>query len=234
MWGLAVDREELKKLGPLSTDEKITAGALAVTVALWVFGGSLNINAVAAALLGLSVLLITNVVTWKECLSDNQAWDTLTWFAALIGMAAYLNKFGFIKWFSDEARPAPPLPLLLALQVRRPAHSCRLPPYAPSCLSECAAVCAPARVSAFTLSELIRDLLMIMIAFLGETCTEDTAITWLHVAAWVESRGPLHALAGVAAGLLKVGWVALEAGHVRVKGGYRQSGYVPKTKNNGI
>ena len=33
-----------------------------------------------------------------------QAWDTLTWFAALIGMASYLNKFGFIKWFSDQAR----------------------------------------------------------------------------------------------------------------------------------
>eukprot|EP00887_Chlorella_sp_A99_P002525 scaffold6.g2525.t1 len=36
------------------------------------------------------------------CLSDNQAWDTLTWFAALIAMAAYLNKFGFIDWFSSK------------------------------------------------------------------------------------------------------------------------------------
>lgn len=79
-------REELKKLGPLSTDEKITAGALATTVALWIFGAGIGINAVAAALVGLAILLITNVVTWKECLSDNQAWDTLTWFAALIGM----------------------------------------------------------------------------------------------------------------------------------------------------
>lgn len=95
-------REELKKLGPLSTDEKITAGALATTVALWIFGGSLGVNAVAAALVGLAILLITNVVTWKECLSDNQAWDTLTWFAALIGMASYLNKYGFIAWFSDK------------------------------------------------------------------------------------------------------------------------------------
>lgn len=33
---------------------------------------------------------------------DNQAWDTLTWFAALIAMASYLNKYGFIKWFSDN------------------------------------------------------------------------------------------------------------------------------------
>lgn len=45
----------------------------------------------------------SGVVSWKQCLSDNQAWDTLTWFAALIAMAAYLNKFGFIAWFSDKA-----------------------------------------------------------------------------------------------------------------------------------
>ncbi|CAK0745861.1 dityrosine synthesis enzyme [Coccomyxa viridis] len=95
-------REELKKLGPLSRNEKITAGALAVTVGLWIFGGQIGVNAVAAALLGLAVLLITNVVTWKECLSNNAAWDTLTWFAALIGMASYLNKYGFIKWFSGK------------------------------------------------------------------------------------------------------------------------------------
>ena len=95
-------REELDKLGPLSTDEKLTAGALLITVGLWVFGGSLGIGAVAAALLGLAIMLITNVVTWKECLSNNAAWDTLTWFAALIGMASYLNKYGFIKWFSDQ------------------------------------------------------------------------------------------------------------------------------------
>ena len=65
-------REELAKLGPMSQDEKITAGALGLTVSLWIFGGSLGISAVAAALLGLSILLITNVTTWKNCLSDNQ------------------------------------------------------------------------------------------------------------------------------------------------------------------
>lgn len=95
-------REELEKLGPLSLDEKLTAGALIVTVALWIFGGQIGIGAVAAALLGLGIMLITNVVTWKECLSNNAAWDTLAWFAALIGMASYLNKYGFIKWFSDQ------------------------------------------------------------------------------------------------------------------------------------
>jgi hypothetical protein len=53
--------EELKKLGPMSTDEKLTAGALGITVALWIFGGSFGINAVAAALTGLTILLVTGV-----------------------------------------------------------------------------------------------------------------------------------------------------------------------------
>lgn len=70
-------------------------------VGLWIFGGVLNVDAVTAAILGLSVLLITGVVTWKECLSEAVAWDTLTWFAALIAMASYLNKYGLISWFSQ-------------------------------------------------------------------------------------------------------------------------------------
>ena len=53
-------REELKKLGPLSRDEKITALALGITVVLWIGGQELGVNAVAAALTGLSILLITS------------------------------------------------------------------------------------------------------------------------------------------------------------------------------
>ena len=51
----------------------------------------------------------TAQVTWKESLSNNAAWDTLTWFAALIGMASYLNKYGFIAWFSNQVSPCAPM-----------------------------------------------------------------------------------------------------------------------------
>ena len=60
-------------------------------------------------------------VTWKECLSNNAAWDTLTWFAALIGMASYLNKYGFIKWFSGKV--CPPLPYACATLSCEALHS---------------------------------------------------------------------------------------------------------------
>ncbi|KAK7261534.1 hypothetical protein RIF29_27848 [Crotalaria pallida] len=94
-------REKLEQMGPLTANEKIMTATLFLTVGLWVFGGFLNIDAVTSAILGLAVLLVTGVVTWKECLAEGVAWDTLTWFAALIAMAGYLNKYGLISWFSQ-------------------------------------------------------------------------------------------------------------------------------------
>ncbi|OIT33761.1 PREDICTED: dicarboxylate transporter 1, chloroplastic [Nicotiana attenuata] len=94
-------KEKLEKMGPMSKNEMIMAGTLLLTVGLWIFGSTLKVDAVTAAILGLSVLLITGVVTWKECLGEAVAWDTLTWFAALIAMAGYLNKYGLISWFSE-------------------------------------------------------------------------------------------------------------------------------------
>jgi len=88
-------------MGPMTKNEIIMSGTLLVPVGLWIFGGMLKVDAVTAAILGLSVLLCTGVVTWKECLAESVAWDTLTWFAALIAMAGYLNKYGLISWFSQ-------------------------------------------------------------------------------------------------------------------------------------
>ena len=60
-------REALAKLGPMSTEEKSTAGAFAITVGLWIFGGAIGVNAVAAALTGLSILLVTGACGALEC-----------------------------------------------------------------------------------------------------------------------------------------------------------------------
>ena len=35
-------------------------------------------------------------------LAEGAAWDTLSWFAALIAMASFLSKFGLIGWFSNN------------------------------------------------------------------------------------------------------------------------------------
>lgn len=79
---------------------------------LWIFGSAIKVDAVTAAIIGLTALLTTGVVTWKECLAEGTAWDTLVWFAALIAMAGYLNKYGLIAWFSNTVVKVSPHPTL--------------------------------------------------------------------------------------------------------------------------
>lgn len=47
-----------------------------------VLGDKLGIPAVVTAMMGLSTLLLTGVLTWKDCLVYSSAWDTLFWFAS--------------------------------------------------------------------------------------------------------------------------------------------------------
>jgi len=74
---------------------------LSITIALWICGSFFGINLVAAALIGLTIMLLGNVITWKQCLAEGAAWDTLIWFGALLAMAGKLKELGFIAWFSN-------------------------------------------------------------------------------------------------------------------------------------
>jgi DASS family divalent anion:Na+ symporter len=100
-------KEKLNVMGSMSKDEKITIGVFGLLLLLWagvpamIFGSEYTLHATTVAMLGLSILLVTSVLTWEDILNEKSAWDTVTWFAALVMMATYLNKLGLIKWFSD-------------------------------------------------------------------------------------------------------------------------------------
>jgi len=95
--------EALTEMGPMSTDEKIMAGTMLGAVLLWVSGDAIGMAPVTAALLGLCTLLFTGVLEWQDCLRNTAAWDTLTWFAILVGMSGQLNGMGVITCFADAA-----------------------------------------------------------------------------------------------------------------------------------
>ena len=69
---------------------------------LWIFGTQLKINPTVAAFIGLSALLLTGVLTWKDILKEESAWDTFIWFSVLLMMANFLNKLGVVPWFSQH------------------------------------------------------------------------------------------------------------------------------------
>lgn len=100
---------KLKELGVLSKHEKIMLGVFGLMLVLWanipsmIFGaGVLQFDATTVAFLGLSLLILTGVLTWDDILKEKSAWDTIVWFSALIMMATYLNKLGLVAWFSSS------------------------------------------------------------------------------------------------------------------------------------
>ena len=52
-------------------------------------------------MLGLSILLLLVVLDWDDYLSEKYAWDTLPWFALLVGMASRLTNLSIMQWMSD-------------------------------------------------------------------------------------------------------------------------------------
>jgi DASS family divalent anion:Na+ symporter len=98
---VALAKEKLAELGPVSTQEWMMLFVFGMLLVLWIFGGHFgDMNATTAALLGLAALLILGVLGWEDVKNETGAWDTLVWFAALVMMASFLNKLGVIPWFS--------------------------------------------------------------------------------------------------------------------------------------
>jgi len=93
-------RQELVKLGPLSSAEKIIAGVFCGALLLWSTSQFTKIDATVVAMLGVSVMIITKVLEWKDILEEKGAWDTMIWMGSLVALADYLSKLGFIPWFA--------------------------------------------------------------------------------------------------------------------------------------
>ncbi len=101
-------RDRIAELGPVKRKEKILLGVFVLMLLLWagvpamLLGKAYAVDATTAAALGLSLLLVTSVLDWDDVLKEKGAWDTITWFAALVMMATFLNKLGLITWFSKS------------------------------------------------------------------------------------------------------------------------------------
>ena len=93
-------RTSLDKLGPVKRSEWIMAGVLVMLLGLWIFGERNGIDATTTAMVGISVLLLSGVLTWDDVRKENAAWETLIWYAALVMMAGYLNSLGLIPYFT--------------------------------------------------------------------------------------------------------------------------------------
>lgn len=94
----AMAKDKLKEMGKVTKNEWIMIGTFILLLILWIFGGAYGISATTSALLGLVILLLTGVLSWKDVTHEHGAWDILIWFGALVGLATQLNQLGVIDW----------------------------------------------------------------------------------------------------------------------------------------
>jgi DASS family divalent anion:Na+ symporter len=100
----AMARDRLAEAGRMRLDEWIMLGTFALLLILWVFGKPLQVHSTVTALVGLTVLLVTRVLTWEDVLKEKGAWNTFIWLSALVMMASFLSRLGLFAWFSDATR----------------------------------------------------------------------------------------------------------------------------------
>lgn len=96
--------DELKKMGPMSKDEKITVVILAACVVLWALESTVGIASNITALAGMLLLLMAGIITPKD-FKDGVPWDMLLMIASLLGLGGVFKATGINDFITSVFSP---------------------------------------------------------------------------------------------------------------------------------
>lgn len=96
-------KEELIKMGSISFKEMLMASFAILALILWVFGKQIGVDATTAAISIVTLMVMSQVVTWDDVIGNKGAWNVLIWFATLVALAAGLKEVGILAWISQKA-----------------------------------------------------------------------------------------------------------------------------------
>ena len=94
--------EELAKIGPLARDEKILLVVFIAVVVLWITAKLHGIDSTVIALLGISGLLVSGVLAWRDLIDETHAWEVFIWYGGLVMMATALGETTIPKLFASS------------------------------------------------------------------------------------------------------------------------------------
>ena len=98
---VALARETLERMGPMSRNERVTLAVFGLIALLWMTGAWHQISYTVVALAGICLLLLTKVLAWDEVVGDRVAWDTFIWYGGLVRMAGALGESGVTRVFAE-------------------------------------------------------------------------------------------------------------------------------------
>lgn len=103
---VGIARKNLHDMGPMSFQEWSVSIVFTIMICFWIVGEYFDIPATLGGLLGLCILLLMGIITWKDVANEHEAWGTLVWLSILIMMSGCLEKFGMVAWFSKNINAA--------------------------------------------------------------------------------------------------------------------------------
>jgi L-tartrate/succinate antiporter len=93
---------ELERMGALTRREALMASLAVGALVCWIFGSE-HVAAVTVALVVVSLMVLTGVVSWGEVMGNAPGWNVLVWFATLVALADGLREVGFLAWFAERS-----------------------------------------------------------------------------------------------------------------------------------
>ena len=93
--------KELKEMGSISKKEFLMLGLGILALIMWIFGKQIGVDSTTSAILVLCLLVLTDVITWEDVITNKGAFNVFIWFATLVTMAGGLQKVGFLKWAAE-------------------------------------------------------------------------------------------------------------------------------------
>lgn len=94
--------DELEKMGPLARVEKMLLGVFVVVVLLWITSPLHGVDSTVIALFGISILLVSGVLEWRDITDETHAWEVFIWYGGLVMMAAALGETNLPKLFAEN------------------------------------------------------------------------------------------------------------------------------------
>jgi divalent anion:Na+ symporter, DASS family len=98
---VAFATSELVKLGPLKRAEVVLLIVFIVVVALWITARFHGIDPTVIALFGIAVLVVTEVLEWRDITDETHAWEVFIWYGGLVMMASALGETAIPRLFAE-------------------------------------------------------------------------------------------------------------------------------------
>lgn len=110
----ALAKAALAEMGPMKTPEKKMLGVFLFLLLAWAIDSilaglglpKLSIDATMAALVGVALLFILNVVKWADVVKNGSIWSTLLFYGAAIAMATKMTTLGVTAWVGSSVSGA--------------------------------------------------------------------------------------------------------------------------------